>query len=817
MRKLSPFPPWLVVVPVALILFYPLFTGQALFWGLPAMQFVPWQRFAFDELAAGRAPLWNPYAGAGAPLLANYQTAFYYPPNGLHLLLPAHLAIGVVGVLHLIWAGWGMWVFTGALGVPAFGRTIGALAYPFSGYIIARFGTPPMVLAAAWLPWLFWGVHRVVDRRGRRDVAALGLIAAMQLLTGHAQLTFYSLLGAGLYALWLTFTSRRDRIKGLLLALAGVMLGAAIAAVQLVPTAELLRASQRAGGLEDTEFLLNFSYGPLRVLSQLTPRFFGTPADGSYQGKGAYWEDAAYIGLLPMVLAVLAFFVWLKRRKWPDRRLSSKDNHGAHGEHGETLEISVDSVLSVVKPSSSSCDAHMSTDDSLAATPFFTLLGLGAFILALGKHAPFSLYEFLVRYVSTFGMFQGPARWLLLTVFALCVMASIGAAGWGRGKWTFYGARLAAAGGVGIVVVALLAPNFIPANAALDALIRAAAALGSCIVGVAVLTLAQPDPAWGVSPKYWQAAVILFVAVDLIWAGQGVNPTVPAAFYDPIEVPDALRSEHGGRAYWFEDYQDFVAFNQESDAKGWFRFNDFTVARDNWPAVRRSMLPNMNMLDGVAYLNNFDPMQPGDHVRYLELIEEAGPAKAGPLLHAAGVSVVYGNGGPPAWSQDPDDPNRWLAPEPALRAWTVPEAMGFEDQAALEAYMLGGEWDPAQTVLLIGPELPPAGGSGGMVEIVEATPQEIKLAVQTGAGAWLALADTWYPGWRATVDGAPTDIQRANLAFRAVWIEPGEHQVVFYYAADSALAGGAITLIGLAACAALLFGRRRSAPIITLP
>jgi hypothetical protein len=302
------------------------------------------------------------------------------------------------------------------------------------------------------------------------------------------------------------------------MAAGAVALGAAIAAIQLLPTAELLGASQRAAGLDDREFLLNFSYAPLRVLSQLTPHFFGTPADGSYQGKGAYWEDAAYVGVLPLVLGALAFFTWLRRRRQSDRH------------------------------------------PALRYVPFFALMSTGAFVLAMGKFTP--LYGFLVDHVPTLDMFQGPARWMLLNVFALCVMAGIGTLGWGRGKWTFYGARLAAAGGAGIVILALLAPNALPDNDAMEALVAASVALGGWLVGVAVLTLSQPAPAYRVTPRYWQAAVILFVALDVAWAGAALNPTTPAGYYDPIE-PDAVEAGAYGRAYWFEDYQEWVAFEQD--------------------------------------------------------------------------------------------------------------------------------------------------------------------------------------------------------------------------------------------------------------
>ena len=64
------------------ILFGPmLIQGEALFWGTPLLQFVPWRMYAFEMIAAGYVPLWNPLLGMGAPLLANYQSALIYPPN----------------------------------------------------------------------------------------------------------------------------------------------------------------------------------------------------------------------------------------------------------------------------------------------------------------------------------------------------------------------------------------------------------------------------------------------------------------------------------------------------------------------------------------------------------------------------------------------------------------------------------------------------------------------------------------------------------------------------------------------------------------
>jgi uncharacterized membrane protein YfhO len=59
---------------------------------------------------------------------------------------------------------------------------------------------------------------------------------------------------------------------------------------------------------------------------------------------------------------------------------------------------------------------------------------------------------------------------------------------------------------------------------------------------------------------------------------------------------------------------------------------------------------------------------------------------------------------------------------------------------------------------------------------------------------YLVLADTYYPGWRAEVDGAETEILVANHAFRAVALELGKHTVVFEYAPISFQIGAWITL-----------------------
>jgi hypothetical protein len=63
------------------------FKGEVLFWGTLLLQFWPWHHLAARDILAGEWPLWNPLLGNGAPLLANLQTAVFYP-SIWYLFLP---------------------------------------------------------------------------------------------------------------------------------------------------------------------------------------------------------------------------------------------------------------------------------------------------------------------------------------------------------------------------------------------------------------------------------------------------------------------------------------------------------------------------------------------------------------------------------------------------------------------------------------------------------------------------------------------------------------------------------------------------------
>jgi hypothetical protein len=159
---------WYKYWPIAISIIVPflgfakfLLGNQALYWGTPLFQFYPWQIYTLQLLQNQQIPLWNHLNGMGAPLLANYQLAFFYPPSWLIYI--AGSIWGTSGIiwgdhfllyLHIVWACVGMAMLARKLGITPIGQVISGLAFGMSSYLLTRLGFFPIIFTIAWLPWV---------------------------------------------------------------------------------------------------------------------------------------------------------------------------------------------------------------------------------------------------------------------------------------------------------------------------------------------------------------------------------------------------------------------------------------------------------------------------------------------------------------------------------------------------------------------------------------------------------------------------------------------------------------------------------------
>jgi hypothetical protein len=114
------------------------------------------------------------------------------------------------------------------------------------------------------------------------------------------------------------------------------------------------------------------------------------------------------------------------------------------------------------------------------------------------------------------------------------------------------------------------------------------------------------------------------------------------------------------------------------------------------------------------------------------------------------------------------------------RAFVVHQAEVIPDDDQAIVRMRDPDFDPARTIILADGE-PLVGEGYATARIIQYAPEAIVVDVSSDAPGYLLLTDTFYPGWRATVDGVPAEILRANVAFRALRLEPGAHRVEFRY------------------------------------
>jgi hypothetical protein len=121
--------------------------------------------------------------------------------------------------------------------------------------------------------------------------------------------------------------------------------------------------------------------------------------------------------------------------------------------------------------------------------------------------------------------------------------------------------------------------------------------------------------------------------------------------------------------------------------------------------------------------------------------------------------------------------------------------------------------DPAQSALVENtPARQPLDGPPGWqpATLREHTPNHVTVDATATQPALLVLGEVWYPGWQAAVDGIQQPIQRVNGIQRGVYLDPGDHTVVWRYRPASLRWGAAITLAALGAWLLVLLLTPRS-------
>jgi hypothetical protein len=307
------------------------------------LQFYPWRKMVFEAWGSGQVPFWNPYQLCGAPLLANSQSAAFYPP---HILLgvlhvPVETAIDLLAWFHLAIAGLGVAALVRRFGGNEIGALTSGLAFSLSPFMLSWTALASVISTCAWIPWIMAGLVSLLgqfetvptEKQVRLGVFCVAASTAMMLLAGHLQFSAYGLIGSLLLALGLVIVRQFEKSpKSLALAtmsILAVACGGLLAMPQIKPVLEYSEFSHRKNvpseegyqGYLGLALRADESLGRLiNPLAQGNPR---KPLEGVSEYLPAavrhganYAESAITIGPIMLFGALLGLFAWKSKLKW---------------------------------------------------------------------------------------------------------------------------------------------------------------------------------------------------------------------------------------------------------------------------------------------------------------------------------------------------------------------------------------------------------------------------------------------------------------------------------------------------------------------
>jgi hypothetical protein len=685
-------------------------TPPTLFEGVDWLQLhLPARHYMAEALRAGRLPLWNPHVALGRPFLADVETAVFYPPNLLYVVLDPSTAWGLLTATHATLAFWGMLRLGRHLRLEPWTRWLCAALFVSAEPLVARVqsGQVHYAHAITYLPLVVWLAARLRERTTGARVLGLALALALQLLCGHPQIAWLSWLGLGAFLVGSAEAGASGR-RQTLVSLGG--LGAAVLAALLLAAPTLLPFLEMIGQGNRTP-MTPASAGE-QGLSAFYWSSLAVPDGGT---RAFYWEFHLYSSLAALVGGVAGLTVSLRERE---------------------------------------------TRGLLAAGALGILLGSGG-------HTP--VFGVLYHLVPGVSVFRIHARAGLLLVLALILGLGLFLSRSVRPRASVFALGLGAVAAAALVAIyRAAAPDSIVPIPAASRLFWLAGVLGA---------LAAVAAARGTrSRSLASTGLVLVVAADLV---STIPPSKAAWRFEVRRAGE--RSIHEMLRQWglfdARGVPPRVAIPPE-------------VARENagsifeWSSIAGYQAVSLARVWAFVH-DSLGIAPPQESTFPSPLIYSHGPFPYGSMSLVAGV--------------DPGQSRLVARRDPDPRAYVASASRVVGSWSEAVRLMREGH-DFHRVALLEGPLAPPLPSEPrdlpARAEISSFEAERISALAESPSPAVLVLAEPWYPGWEARVDGRPAVCVPANGWMRAVPVPPGRHEVVLRFRSRWLLTG-----VGLSAAA----------------
>lgn len=293
----------------------------------PVRQQYPWRELSINALKKFELPLWNPYAFAGTPLMANFQSAVFYPFNILFLIFSFNTAWSILILTQPLLAGVFLYFYLDNLKLNRLASLLGFCVFSFSGFFIVWLEWGTMGHVGLWLPLILLSIDKLFyheqyfhlqsscnDRQAsiqikNKKLLIWSFIFILSLMfsffAGHLQIFFYVFIFSFLY-LFMRWIQFGKNFKFSILFFILYFLFFILTFIQWFPTLQFILESAR--GIDQNWKAEGWFIPWQHLLQLLIPDFFGNPATLNYWGVWNYGEVVGYVGILPFLMAIFSIF-----------------------------------------------------------------------------------------------------------------------------------------------------------------------------------------------------------------------------------------------------------------------------------------------------------------------------------------------------------------------------------------------------------------------------------------------------------------------------------------------------------------------------
>jgi hypothetical protein len=707
----------------------------------------------------GSVALWNPELFGGMPFVAAQHGDIFYWTSWFRLALPTEVVMNLGFVVHYIAAGVFTYLLLRSLGVSWLGSVVAGAAYQLSG-VVGSYPAPGhdgKLFVTALLPLALLSLVLALRQRRWEGFGLLALTVGLALLSPHYQMTYYLLIAAGLFALYLTFGEPNEgetlvqRSSLLGVALVAVLLGFGIAMIQVLPFYHYIPFSPRATGYYGYAGSVSFAIPWVHVPEFFLSGFVG--AIDTYWGSNPLKLHSEYLGLSVVALAVL----------------------GAAGAPRRTAL-------------------------------WLGGIGLLFLLITLGGSTPF--YKLWWNVMPFVKQTRAPGMAFFVVALVVALFAGFGAERLERGEgkrhvlaWLGVGAGvmlLALAGAFGAMAEGLArtgeqAPRALAAVADAKSGIRTGAFLsGTALLllgGIALLRARGKAPVMALL-----LGVPLILGTDL-WLNARPFWIYSEAPREGLYAPDAITERLQAtpaplRVLNLDGYpgSSLMAFGVPQllghHGNELHAFDEVMGGKNQW---RFWASPRLWDLFAIRYLVTSTGQAP-DSVPGFDRVLDG-------VMTGAGV---------PATLFEQRDPVRY--------ARMVPAAVKVPDEQAIPIIVDPRTNFDADRVVLLGPEtahepavitdIPEPLAVSVAVEEWSAGRMTLRLSEPAPAGGYVVVGENWYPDWHAVVDGQPAEVVRGNVSLITVPVPAGAKVVELEFESADYRLGRGITLVSLLLVAA---------------